>query len=180
LARKLFNLHDNSSYDKEFGDYYEIIEVFSLGQTAEKYLRIPDSEERPIVFDRGELDIVAFTQANFILGRIEGGRYYRMINFFRIPFSFRPDRVESQKALIICLVPPGVSLERGEPQDKPGRFMNPEFLGTLYEQYLRLHWELLTGYRPFYYACLDSTGAPKENQRLFTETLDEILLKMKG
>lgn len=172
-AKKLLD-----STDEQPLNWYELVAVFGHGMAAEEYLRIPSTLKKPIIIERGQFDVVPFTQANFLLGRIEGEGYWTIVRFFQMPLSFTPNQTESQKALILCLIPPQTSFER---RDKTGRFMNLEFLGALYEQYLRLHHQLITGYRPFYYVCLDlSNGGLEENQKIMQKTLSEIVIRMKA
>lgn len=75
-------------------------------------------------------------------------------------------------ALILCLAPPNISRERGSKK---------RFLNTLYEQYLRFHYEMINyqklsgNPRPITYVCLDFSGSPEENYTLLKNTVDAVL-----
>ena len=67
-----------------------------------------------------------------------------------------------------------MSYEREPEDNKGGDIMNPTFLKTLYEQYIRLHFEMLTKRRSSWYACLDfSQGSMQENAQLLNSTLHQ-------
>lgn len=163
-----------ADYAPEEFDYF-LVNIIKQGLLAKVFLQSPAPESGTIIFDQGELDILPFVRADFISGRIGGEKFWNFSRFLSLPLGFTEGQVKSQKAFILCLTPPETSLQREGPRSKPGRYMNPDFLEILLEQYLRLHYELLSGPRPFYYCCLDFTPPSlAENQELLKKTLENI------
>jgi hypothetical protein len=111
------------------------------------YKRIIDSAsgqalEVPVLSKRGVTDRIAFRRALFFEGEVNP---WFMDNEWFWEYGFAPPYRTG--AVILCLVKPETSLEReekelGYPREKPGPVMNINFLNLLFEQYLRLHYEL--------------------------------------
>lgn len=74
--------------------------------------------------------------------------------------------------IIMLMVRPEVSMERG----KPGPVTNMEFLPKLYEQYWRLHDEILKGKVPWrVYTCIDAEKSKDEVYERFRYAMDTVL-----
>lgn len=157
---------------------YRTIKELLTARARLPNLKISYPEEKPIVFDRWQFDLLPFARANFILGRISGSRFWKISQSYQIPPAPIQQK-EIQMAFILCLVHPSFSLSRAGQHDKSGRFINSQFLSVFYEQYLRLHQEIISGNRSFYYACLDLSNQDTDtNQRILEDTFLKVLAKM--
>jgi len=138
---------------------------------------------RAVVADRDMVDNLIFGRAYFVDGRLIpstfSSNYHGDERIYSEPVggleevSTRPNHLY---ALILCLTTPKISLKREGFRFRPGRVMNKNFLGTLYEQYLRFHYQALKLNRNFPYACLDLSGKNlQENKKLFDSMISGIL-----
>jgi len=152
-------------------------QLYALKSEYETYAEVCAGKEMstPILVERNELDILVFSRANYL----HGGRLHRFsqdIIEYTVEEIMQPDWPRLKpfyKAYIFCLIPPKESLDRDEEQENPSRtVLTLPFLNTLYEQYLRIHLQAISGDIPHPYACLDFTKTPDENYRLLTDTLN--------
>lgn len=139
--------------------------------------------EVPLLSKRGVTDRTAFRRALFFEGEVNPGF---MDDEWFWEYGFAPPYRTG--AVILCLVKPETSLKReekeiGHPREEPGPVMNIDFLKLLYEQYLRLHYELpwriyhrhLTrGPLPIYIA-LNMEGGKEECFEKFNRTMHQIM-----
>lgn len=122
--------------------------------------------------DRGMLDRRVFRRALFFRGKVHPG--------WMAEEAFWADGLETPMfpigGLVMCLVTPETSLAREGPREKPGSVMNADFLKTLYEQYLRFHYEILSEQLLMpSYACLDMECEPEDRFRKFNNAIGQIL-----
>lgn len=131
-----------------------------------------------VIIERDWTDI-AFLRANLLHGRVCPKFYKNAERQFAKNF----DKKLPAHLIINCLTPPNIALGR-ETEIKPYyRVMNWLFLNTLYEQYLRFHYEAINFNkfwgipRPFTYTCLDSSSEDVgENIRLIEKTINWTLI----
>ena len=156
-------------YEQKFGevlDFEEFLMSQVMANTIELKLESLYSKKSrcySVLINRGPIDIIPFTWANFLFGRLSQDKFQRAVT--NIQTGLRPLE-DFQNAIILLLVTPEESLRRNQESGNPqGRVMNPKFLPFLYEQYLKLHWQLMDsdGRRPWSgeeipYACLDMSG----------------------
>lgn len=165
----------------DFGIHEEI----KLGRSSGVFLKILEKMEtnknvKSLLLDRGGMDAMVFLRAGFLSGKVSYEVFKVDEPFFRLPLTFNPDQSGFNQALILCLVPPEISLKREGPRKRPGRIMNQEFLSALYDQYLRFYYELLTTPHCNAFACLDLDKGIKSNKALFDKTIEEILIGPAG
>lgn len=148
---------------------------------------------RPTLADRWLIDNSIFGLARFLHGDIymarEHGLYaHPLSNLDEILNYYEEDKKTEfyglgdenpwfiQYGIINCLAAPDVSLKRTPPQEEKHKVITPEFLPTLYEQYLRFHAEMLQHSRPFLYAALDlSQESEHENQTNFNTVVSKMI-----
>jgi hypothetical protein len=171
-------------YKKILND--EIFEVIKLMNNGK-------SKVEPIVADRWLIDANIFGRAFYALGKLGVGvpRHYRSYaspldqteEILGTPFEedvYSPrdltrNEYDFQYALIMCLAAPKTSTERGY-SGNTDKFISTEDLPNLYEQYLRIHCEMLFHRRPFTYACVDLSSNDKNaNQLKFNQILKTTL-----
>ncbi len=140
-------------------------------------------DPKPLLLDRGVLDRVVFKRTMFQKGDVPA-------NGIRGGFkhSLEEEIIDHPiGAVILCLARPEISLEREGMRDKPGYIMNEDFLAGLYEQYLRLYYELVSGTIGnadvlFDYdipvpivIALDMEGDEEANYKIFDTAMQQIL-----
>lgn len=157
-------------------DYYSTIEVLKSGLVAREILQTEDSKAgKPKIIDRGGLDPLVFTRAQFLFGRLKGKTFQTQRDFFHLRLNLvKPEETEYRYGFVICLISPTLSLEREGPREEPGEIMNSRFLQIIYEQYLRLYQELQDDGR-FPFICLDTSGDWDGNQRKFNQAVQEMI-----
>lgn len=100
-------------------------------------LKRESNDKGVIIHNRGYDDNTPFSKARLLTGDIKIKDYFDedLGWVFRARINF--------DAIIFCLQPPSVSMARRREPEKPGRYLNPEFLQILYEQYLRTYCEMV-------------------------------------
>jgi len=134
-----------------------------------------------VVAERGRgPDQLAFDRANFLDGQMELEVFERLSDFHSLPLEFSVSDI--RYGFINCMVTPEMSLMREGPRETSGRVMNNRFLPILYEQYLRLHYEMISKWgssdekRSCAYAGIDMSDPDYEkNIQLFHETLGKMI-----
>jgi len=131
-----------------------------------------NSGARVILSDRGQIDRRVFRRAFFTQGKVNPG-FMRNESEVIDNFENTPMQVGG---IIMLLVRPEVSYwsREGDGVDHPVR--NMDLLPKLYEQYLRLHDEILEGqvmYR--LYTCIDAEAGQEEVYERFKYAMDSIL-----
>jgi hypothetical protein len=116
------------------------------------------------------------TRANMLVGRLDPGVGMPKSSLQSVKEGL--DNIKKGNTLLILLLTtPEESLRREGHRETPGRIMNPTFLSVLYEQYIRLHYEMLfypkvyAKDRPFFYACLDGSGDSHTTFRAIEKTM---------
>ncbi len=147
------------------------VENFLLKKQFEK-LKEPDM----VLIDRGVLDRISFTKANFSFGRLDASKFAASLSNIEGGLSQLKD--DFNIAIMLMLITPEESIKREG--GKHGRVMNPPFLKNLYEQYLRFHWEIIQISQEqgltFPYVCLDMSNSREINANLVAEKFGEIAL----
>ena len=144
---------------KTFINYVESIDKVSSGT-------------RMIISDRGQIDRRVFRRALFQSGEVnpeimveEEGFMYGMEN---TPVQLG--------GIIMFMQRPHVTIKRGVTDNKEHPVSNMNFLPRLYEQYLRLHWEVSKGEIPYrLYACIDAEKSLEEVYERFKYAMDSAL-----
>lgn len=158
-------LHDKRNAQTNYGDFILSQNLINIVLTRFTRLRMKEQRVNGIyMFNRGPLDLVPFTYANFLFGRLDIVKFAgSLINVKAGIEAFSDFR----NALLILMVSPGESLRRNviSGDTKHGRAMNPKFLPVLYEQYLSFYQQLIAsnGVLPILnesvpYACVDMSG----------------------
>ena len=128
----------------------------------------------PIVADRWNMDSRVFARAKFLRGKMSQAAFemYGSVDEEMTAMSrFLFPNVNY--ALILCMAPPSTCIKRNN--DKYGKITNPDFLPTVYEQYMCFHLLMSESKKPFLYACLDFSSEDESfNQKLFAQTLQDI------
>ena len=146
--------------------------VSDLDATVSRLLKQKDYR-KPIILERGTIDHVVLRRTKQQLGNMPLTPH----SVFAHPVTAIEDlsrTPEISTTFINCLISPTLSIQRGSQ-------LNVDFLNVLYEQYLRLHWELINYEkmfefpRSFSYAFLDFSGTPEENHDLLFKTLRDAI-----
>ena len=123
---------------------------------------------RVVVTDRGQQDRRVFKRALFMQGKVDP---FYMSEVSR-EVDKKVDTPIQMGGIIMFLARPETSLNR---TGRTGPVVNPEYLSFLYEQYLRLHWELLEGEVPWrIYTCIDAEKDREEVYQRFKYAMDSI------
>lgn len=132
-------------------------------------LRDINSGMRMVVSDRGQVDRRVFRRALFSRGDVNP-KIMAEEDQFIYGLENTPIQVGG---VIIMMVRPEESVRRSE---RLGPYTNMDFLSLLYEQYWRLHWEILQGEVPYrVYTCIDAEKGEDEVYERFKYTMDTIL-----
>jgi len=134
---------------QEFGGlrYSDPFQYSMLGGTATfrgyiDSLRNVNSGMRLVISDRGQVDRRVFRRAYFSQGQVNPE-----IMADEEQFMYGLENTPIQMGgVIILMIRPEETMRRNE---KPGPIVNMDFLPRLYEQYWRLHWEVLQGEVPY-------------------------------
>lgn len=155
-ARTVSEEYEYLKNDDTFG-FHMVAGQETFLSTMENILSFEDHEV--ILYDRGTLDRRAFRRAMFFQGKVST-KITRTEKLWEYGFETPPFQIGG---LIMCLIKPEVSLEREGVREKPGTVMNKEFLTLLYEQYMRLHYEIMSGsiITPAY-TCIDMGCSEEE------------------
>ena len=124
---------------------------------------------RVMVSDRGQIDRRVFRRTLFIHGNVNP-----KIMADEQKFIYGVENTPVQVGgIIMMMVRPSETMSR---DPKRGPVKNPEFLKRLYEQYWRLHWEIMQGEVPFrVYTCIDAEQDQEEVYGRFKYAMDNIL-----
>lgn len=160
----------------EFGDlrYSDPFQYSMLGGTATfmgyiEAMRNINTGMRLVISDRGQIDRRVFRRVLFSQGHVNPG-----IITEEEQFMYGLENTPIQVGGIIMLMTrPGESMRRSE---KPGPVSNMDFLPRLYEQYWRLHWDILQGEIPYrIYTCIDAEKDREEVYERFKYAMDTAL-----
>lgn len=160
----------------EFGDlrYSDPFQYSMLGGTTTfvgyiDALRHVNTGMRMVTADRGQIDRCVFRRALFNQGHINPE-----IMADEEQFMYGLENTPIQiGGIIMLMVQPEESMKRSGRQ---GPVANMDFLPRLYEQYWRLHWDILQGEVPYrVYACIDAEKDREEVCERFKYAMDTAL-----
>ncbi len=124
---------------------------------------------RMAISDRGQIDRRVFRRALFSQGDVNPD-IMNDENRWMYYMEYTPIQVGG---VIMVMVRPEVSFRRGN--EKLGPVSNMDFLTKLYEQYWRLHYEILQG-DPFpLYTCIDAEKDREQVYKEFEHVMDTAL-----
>ena len=161
-----------AEFPKEGGldqQQYILASIFGEFIMGEVKLRQRKIEKRGIIIhNRSFVDNPIFTRARLLYGDIPIEDYYHPEEGWIFRATTDAD------AVIILMQPPEVSMQRKTYQDGSERHINPEFLGILYEQYLRAIISLKNK-RQKNLAIIDSSGKFEVNFQNLRTVLSQII-----
>ena len=161
--------------EPDYGDlrYSDPFHYSLLGGTATFFgyieaLKNVNSGMRLVVSDRGQIDRRAFRRVLFGRGDVDP-KVMEDEGEFMYDLENTPVQIGG---VIMMMTRPEISFGRG----KPGPVANKDFLPRLYEQYWRLHGEILQGEVPYrIYACIDGEKDKEEVYERFKYAMDTAL-----
>lgn len=164
------------SVKQEYGDlrYSDPFQYSVLGGTATfmgyiDALRNVNTGMQIATSDRGQIDRRVFRRALFNQGNVNP-KIMEDEDQFMYGLENTPIQIGG---IIMFMIRPDESMRRSE---KPGPVANMDFLPRLYEQYWRLHQELLQGDIPYrIYTCIDAEKDGGEVYEHFKYAMDTAL-----
>lgn len=132
-------------------------------------LRNVNTGMRVVTSDRGQIDRRVFRRTLFGQGHVNPG-----IAADEGQFMYGLENTPVQMGgVIMLMIRPEETMRRTE---KRGPVVNMDFLPRLYEQYWRLHWEILQGEIPYrIYTCIDAEKDGEEVYERFKYAMDTAL-----
>lgn len=122
-----------------------------------------------VVSDRGQIDRRTFRRALFSCGDVNPAI---MANEGQFMYGLENTPIQIG-GIIMLMIRPEESLKRSK---KLGPITNMDFLPKLYEQYWRLHWELIQGELPCrMYTCINAEKNQEEVYGRFKNAMDTAL-----
>ncbi len=157
----------------KFGDlrYTDPFTYSTLGGTATFMGYISSLENlnsglRMVVSDRGQVDRRIFRRALFSRGDVSPEIMTDEQEYI-CGLENTPIQVGG---MIMLMIRPSEAMRR---DPKPGPVKNPDFLSRIYEQYWRLHWDILQGDIPFrIYTCINAEESQEEVYERFKYAMD--------
>ena len=164
------------SVKQEYGDlrYSDPLQYSMLGGTATfmgyiDALRNINTGMQIAISDRGQIDRRVFRRTLFNQGNVNP-RIMEDEDQFMYGLENTPIQIGG---IIMFMIRPDESMKRSE---KPGPVTNMDFLPRLYEQYWRLHQELLQDDIPYrIYTCIDAEKDEEEVYERFKYAMDSLL-----
>lgn len=162
--------------EQEFGDlrYTDPFQYSMLGGTATfvgyiDALRNVNTGMRVVISDRGQIDRGVFRRTLFNQGHVNPE-----IAVDEEQFMYGLENTPIQVGgIVMLMLRPEESMRRVE---GTGPMANMDFLPRLYEQYWRLHWEILQGEIPYrIYTCIDAEKDGEEVYERFKYAMDTAL-----
>lgn len=161
---------------QEFGSlrYSDPFQYSMLGGTVTfkgyiDSLRNANLGMRLVISDRGQVDRRVFRRAQFSQGQVNPEI---MADEEQFMYGLENPPIQ-MGGVIILMVRPEETMKRNE---KLGPIVNMDFLPRLYEQYWRLHWEVLQGEIPYrIYTCIDAEKDAEEVHERFKYAMDTVL-----
>lgn len=160
----------------EFGDlrYSDPFQYSMLGGTVTfagyiNALRHVNTGMRMVTSDRGQIDRCVFRRTLFNQGHVNPE-----IMADEPEFMYGLENTPIQiGGIIMLMIRPEESMRRSE---RSGPVNNMDFLPRLYEQYWRLHWDILQGEFPYrIYTCIDAEKDSEEVYERFKYAMDNAL-----
>lgn len=160
---------------EKYGDLrYSDPFTYSVMGTSRSFRGIIDSTDhinaglRVVISDRGQQDRRVFKRALFLQGKVDP--------LYMSDVSLEVDKLVDTPiqlgGTIMFMVRPETTIKR---TGRLGPVVNPENLPYLYEQYWRLHWELVQNEVPYrIYTCIDAEKSKEEVYERFKYAVDSI------
>ena len=166
-ARSIKQEHGDLRYSDPFS--YSLLGGTTTFVDYVSSLKNVNTGMRMVISDRGQIDRRVFRRALFSQGDVTPETMMNESQFIN-DLENTPIQIGG---VIILMTQPEESVRRGK---TPGPVTNMNFLPKLYEQYWRLHWEILQGEIPYcIYACIDAEKDKEEVYGRFKYAMDTVL-----
>jgi hypothetical protein len=172
-TKRLVDWQSKYKYDDPFLYHvYTSIETMRLFDIAKQ-----TPPGRIFLQDRGLVDRKIFRRSLFIAGQADPSAIKEEADIFKM-YPFTPPY--GLGFVILCLVRPDIAIFRDGPRDKQGSIINKQFLGTLYEQYLRFHEEVLSQKRYYpAYLAIDMEQDSEKVQAQIETAIQQVVSQIK-